>query len=273
MAVAVRIGVTGPRGRLGSELVRRGCIPLKCDVTDPAWITAVLEYARPDVVIHCAAITEVDECERRPLLATEVNAIGTWNLARAFNGPIVYLSTDYVFDGQDGPYSEGDRPNPLSVYGWSKLGGEVVIRARGNPRDLIVRTTILFDRWSENFVTRVAYQLLAGKTFSLPADLYGSPTYVPHLAAGILSAIKKGTNGIVNLTGWRVVSRYELGQWVAGALELDRERIARGEASGVAGRPLRAGLTTSRARSLGLPVGDPIEGIKEVAAYVKSIIA
>lgn len=262
----VRAAVTGWRGRLGSELVRRGCIPLKCDVTDPKWISAALEAVKPDVVIHCAAMTDVDECERRPGLATEVNALGTWHLCRAFAGPIVYLSTDYIFDGRHGPYDENALPNPLGMYGWSKLGGEVAVRMHPGARDLIVRTTVLFDRWSENFVTKVAYALLRGQRLTLPGDMLGSPTYAPDLARGILEAIDQGMTGVLNLVGSRIMSRLDMGQFMADKLDLSGW-VEAGPPIGAANRPLRAGLVIDKACALNIHIGDPLYGMQEVVAY------
>lgn len=264
---AKRIGVTGWRGRLGSELVRRGCIPLKCDVTDPMWISAVLDAQKPDVVIHCAAMTDVDGCEDRPLLAAEINTHGTWQLAQMFWGPIVYLSTDYIFDGKDGPYSEEAPANPLGMYGWSKLGGELAIKRRQNAHDLIVRTTVLFDCYSENFVTTVTRKLLNGERLVLPFNLTGSPTYVPHLADGILAAIHNQISGTINLVGSDVTSRYKMVAYIAQLLEV-KHRIESGPLSeGAAPRPLNAGLRVEEAQRLGLPIGDPKDGIKEVARH------
>jgi dTDP-4-dehydrorhamnose reductase len=261
-----RIGVTGWRGRLGSELIRRGCIPLKCDVTDPAWIRDVLSAHKPDVVIHCAAKTDVDGCEDRPELATQVNTHGTRLLCEHFQGPIVYLSTDYVFDGREGPYIEDAAPNPLGVYGWSKLGGELALTKRDNPRDLIVRTTVLFDCYSENFVTAVARQLMLGASLTLPYDLIGSPTFVPHLADGVLAAVHHQVSGVVNLVGGRLMTRCEMGMYIARFLNLDG-CVAPGSVSGGANRPRNAGLRVGKAHSLGLPIGDPLDGIRKVAAH------
>jgi len=262
-----RIGVTGWRGRLGSELVRRGCIPLKCDVTDPAWIRAVLDTHQPHAIVHCAAKTDVDGCEDRPLLAAQVNAWGTWLLCRAFTGPIVYLSTDYIFDGQDGPYDEGARANPLGVYGWSKLGGEIALRQRKGQRDLIVRTTVLFDCYSENFITTVTHKLLAGETLHLPDLLSGSPTYVPDLADGILAAIHKQIGGIINLAGDQVMTRLEMGEVIARELGLP-DKVIPGPVTGLAHRPQQAGLIVDEAKRLELPVGDPVDGIRKVVQHV-----
>lgn len=262
-----KIGVTGWRGRLGSELVRRGCIPLKCDVTDPAWIRAVLESHQPHVIVHCAAKTDVDGCEDRPLLAAQVNAYGTHLLCQAFTGPIVYLSTDYIFDGQEGPYGEEARANPLGVYGWSKLGGEIAVRSRKGERDLIVRTTVLFDCYSENFVTAVTRKLLDGETLHLPGVLSGSPTYVPDLADGILAAIHKQVAGVVNLAGDKIMTRLDVGEVIARELGLP-DKVQPGPVTGLAHRPQKVGLLVNEARTLGLPVGDPIDGIRKVVFHV-----
>ncbi len=264
-----KIGVTGPKGRLGSELVRRGCMPLGYNVTNPIAVQGALAKANLDVMIHCAAFTDVDKCEHRPGFAAFVNTYGTHTLAKAFPGPIVYLATDYIFDGLDGPYDENAKPNPLNIYGWSKLGGEIVVRSRGNGDDLIVRTTILFDKQSDNFVTVVVRKLLSGETVTLPDDLYGTPTYVPDLADGILAAVQDELGGIVNLAGGLLGSRYQIGLWIADELGIDRTRVrpSNNHSTNGAMRPKRAGLKVATARSMGLPVGDPVEAIREVCKY------
>ncbi|MEE9365429.1 MAG: NAD(P)-dependent oxidoreductase [Dehalococcoidales bacterium] len=260
-----KVAVTGPYGRLGSELVRRGCIPVDAIITDMDVLNNQLSEIDPDVVVHCAALTKVDECEMMPDHAARINAGGPFNLCSRFKGKIVYISTDYIFDGRHGPYSENDRPNPISVYGWSKLGGEIVLKNRGNSDDLTVRTTMLFDAHSRNFVTVIASLLRCGGRLSLPNLLIGSPTYIPRLVDGLLEAIKQDVSGTVNLAGWRVMSRWEFGQYIADALGTDRQKVvATEDVGGRAPRPLNAGLRIDRARSLGLPIGDPLDGLEEV---------
>lgn len=270
MAVDVKIAVTGPHGRLGSELVRRGCMPIEASVTDFMALSKAFMGIDPDVIIHCAAMTDVDMCEGAPIHAAEINMGGTYGLAEMFPGRIVYISTDYIFDGREGPYGETATPNPLNVYGWTKLGGEIVLRNRGDERDLIVRTTVLFDKYSDNFVTNVARKLLQGATVALPSGLLGSPTYVPHLADGILAAIEKGISGVVNLAGWRAMSRWEFGMCIAAMLETDGV-VAYGPVNGRAPRPRNAGLRVDKARSLGLPIGDPLDGLKEVTHALEAM--
>jgi dTDP-4-dehydrorhamnose reductase len=161
----LRVAVTGPHGRLGSELVRQGCVPIEADVTHFYALKTAVEAAECDVIVHCAAMTDVDACETDPSTAAAINTGGVAHLLQAHPGRIVYLSTDYIFDGGSpaftqaqpaGPYSETWPPNPISVYGWSKLGGEILIRNARRPGCLIVRTTVLFDGRSGCFVARRA---------------------------------------------------------------------------------------------------------------------
>ena len=257
------IGVTGYNGRLGSELVRRGCVPLRADVTDFGELEEALLAVSPDVIVHCAAMTDVDACEHAPTLAARVNTGGTYLLGQVFRGPIVYISTDYIF-GQDGPYSERDMPSPINIYGWSKLGGELILKARGNPDDLIVRTTILYDHRSSNFVTKVLVILKLGRQVSVPKRLRGSPTYIPHLAKAIMVAIEKGINGVVNIVGVDVLSRYVFARLIARLWGLDPNLITPGKVNGRASRPLRAGLKVDRAIDLGLPIYTVGQGLEDM---------
>ena len=251
-----RIAVTGSRGRLGSELVRWGCMPLTANITDYSALSREISYLSPDVVINCASYTDVDGCENAPRKAAEVNTYGVYLLSQAFDGKLIYISTDYIFDGQSGPYTEEAAPNPISIYGWSKLGGELVLRNR--PNALIVRTTILFDQFSNNFVTAVIKRLLSGETVTAPNSLYGSPTYVPHLAEAILKAVN--LTGIINIAGNRVMSRLKFVQMIAEIV--GQGAIQDGPITGTAPRPLNAGLDVGKAQLLGLPIYDPLDGVR-----------
>lgn len=268
------IGVTGHRGRLGSALVKLGCIPIDANVANYYDLSVMLEHLQVqgheiETIVNCAAYTDVDGCEDQPMQAATVNVGGVAALARAFSGRIVYISTDYVFDGTFGPYLEDSVPNPVSVYGWSKLGGELVLKGRNNPDDLIVRTTVLFGS-SDDFVSRVANTLLSRRTVALPDKLFGSPTYIPHLAEDILQAIDMGISGVLNLAGSRVISRYQFGRQIARALGLSPDLVVRGEVAGKAPRPPLGGLAINKALKLGLPFRDPYDGLKEWAERYKA---
>lgn len=274
MTLTSKIAVTGPHGRLGSELVRQGCLPIEADVTDFNVLRSALTKVNPDVVIHCAAYTDVDGCENAPSLAALVNATSTYLLGQVFQGKIVYISTDYIFDGESGPYSETDKPNPISIYGWSKLGGEIALRNRYNKTDLIIRTTVLFDQYSNNFVTVIIGKFLRGEIVALPQGLYGSPTYIPYLAQGILAAIEKGLSGIINIAGIRVLSRRALAVGIGKLLALDEFQVASIDFNpGKAPRPQKAGLKVDKAISLGIPIYDPEEGLKEVVNALEKVAA
>lgn len=263
----MRIAVTGPRGRLGSELVRRGCMPLTSNITEWWHLRTEIDALNPDIIINCAAYTDVDGCENAPRHAAAVNTAGVYILTQAFTGKLIHISTDYIFDGQAGPYTEEATPNPISIYGWSKLGGELVLRDR--PDTLIVRTTVLFDQFSYNFVTSVIRRLLNGEQV-VASILHGSPTYVPHLAEAILKATD--LSGVINIAGSCVMSRWEFARMIAAELGLD-DLVKVGQVTGHAPRPLWAGLKVDKAQSLGLPIYDPLDGVKEVVNALEKVAA
>lgn len=258
----MKIAVTGYRGRLGSELVKNGCVGINARINDFFGLRKAIESISPDVIIHCAAMTNVDGCENSPKTAMETNFLGTCVLSDVFDGKIVYLSTDYIFDGRNGPYDEYDLPNPIGIYGMSKLAGELVIKKRSC--DLIIRTTILFDDKPGNFVTKIAELLKSGLEVHLPDRLIGTPTYVPHLAQSILKAIENDYSGIINIVGNRLMSRYEIGVEIARMLNVPEWKIQRGAITGLALRPPNAGLYTAKAENLNIPIYDPLEAMKGV---------
>ena len=159
--------------------------------------------ADPDVIVHLAAMTRVDDCELDPDAAYRANALGTANVAlaaREAGALLLALSTDYVFDGTKGePYHEFDRPAPLSVYGASKLAGEEEAR-RLAPECLVVRTSWVFGG-GDDFITGALRRLAAGEEVAAIVDLHGTPTYAPHLAERLLPLAVSGLRGVVHLGG------------------------------------------------------------------------
>ncbi|MGB9301319.1 MAG: dTDP-4-dehydrorhamnose reductase, partial [Anaerolineae bacterium] len=206
----MRIVITGALGQLGRSLqeVLQGHELLlldlpEHDVTDPGIISAIGSY-QPDVVIHAAAMTDVDGCELDPDSAYRINALGTRNVADACqtcHAALLYVSTDYVFDGTKGePYLEFDDPNPLSVYGRSKLAGEVLVRDLLT-RYYIVRTAWLYGPGGRNFVTKILGLAAHREDLSVVTTEVGSPTYAPDLAEAIARLIEHplyGTYHLVN---------------------------------------------------------------------------
>ena len=175
---------------------------------------------RPDLIIHGAAITNVDGCEADPHLAYRVNVIGTRNLALAAQRcacPIIYISTDYVFDGaQDAPYWETDTPHPLSVYAATKLAGEQLVRELA-PKHYVTRIAWLYGDSPRNFCQTVLHLAREKGELTMVTDEVGSPTYAPDVAHALTLLAPTGAYGTYHLTNSGVCSRYE---WAVATLEL-----------------------------------------------------
>jgi dTDP-4-dehydrorhamnose reductase len=197
-----RIVVTGAGGQVGrylsAEVVRRGGPVLaltsaQCDITDPSAIARVVEAG--DLVVNCAAYTDVDGAESDADAASEVNADGPQNIAQAcgrVGAQLIHLSTDYVFggsfpDGRPRPYEPGDETGPLSVYGRTKRAGELAVLA-ALPDATIVRTSWVYTGGSTDgdFVADMRRRAGGGEALELVDDQIGSPTYVGDLVAAIL---------------------------------------------------------------------------------------
>ncbi len=223
----MRIAITGSAGQLGQalQLALRGDDLLlldlpEHDITDYAQTARLINDYRPQVVVHAAAFTNVDQCEREPETAYRVNAIGSQNVALACQScaaAMVYISTDYVFDGTKGePYWEWDQPNPQSVYARSKLAGECITQTVLD-RFYIVRTAWLYSRTGKNFVSSVLRLADERDELHYVTDEIGSPTYAPDLAEALSKLIRHPLYGIYHFTNAGVCSRYE---WAKAILEL-----------------------------------------------------
>lgn len=258
------IGVTGYKGRLGQALVKKGCIGLDLDVTDRVSIDKTLEQVQPDVIINCAAKTNVDGCETDIVRTYMVNMIGVYNLSLKFSGQIVQISTDYIFDGKVGRYREMDVANPLSVYGYSKYFGEVGIRQKEN--SLVVRSTILYgghNNKNSDFVTKVYNKLSTGQLVHCPDQLLGNPTYVEHLVEGILYTIENRLIGIINISGLDWLSRYDMALKIADIGGFNRDLVVKGNIYGDAQRPMFGGFNLVKAKALKIPLYTFEQGLIE----------
>jgi len=260
-----RIAVTGYKGRLGSELISRGCVPLDCDITSKMSISAALRDVEPDIIIHCASMTDVDACEKYKDEALEINAKGTENLKVCYEGKIIYMSTDYIFDGRQGMYSENARPGEvtkLCYYGYTKLLGEQLV---GNT-DTIIRTTMLYGSDKKmDFVTNILSRLELQETFEVTRALFGTPTYIPHLADAIMMLLGiSPMPHIINIVGSDLLNRYEFALMIASFFGHSDQKsmIIPTLKVGKTKRPRRAGLSTFRARKLGLPIYSALDGLK-----------
>ncbi|WP_447973261.1 dTDP-4-dehydrorhamnose reductase [Nitrospira sp. Kam-Ns4a] len=206
----MRILITGAGGQLGHELRRSlkdheltlGIRP-EFDILKPE-VEGLIRAARPEVVIHTAAYTDVEGAEREPAQAMAVNAEGTERVARAtaeVGARLIALSTDYVFDGKkSAPYVESDEPNPLNAYGRSKLEGERRALAVC-PDTLVVRTSWLYGVQGKNFASTVLRLAREQPELRVVADQRGSPTYARDLAEAIHRLLKTNLRGIVHAAG------------------------------------------------------------------------
>jgi dTDP-4-dehydrorhamnose reductase len=173
------------------------------DITDTTATSEAIRGVSPDMVVHLAAFTDVEACEDEKETAFQVNALGTMNVARAArdsDAHLVYLSTDYVFNGtKSEPYLEDDEPDPINYYGRTKLYGELYVRDL-TARYLIVRTSWLFGPLGRNFVDRIIAKASEGGTLKIVNDQTGCPTYTMDLARGIAQAVELGLKGVLHLT-------------------------------------------------------------------------
>jgi dTDP-4-dehydrorhamnose reductase len=245
------------------------------DVSDPESVTSVLDETRPDAVVHAGAFTNVDAAERDRELAHEINADGTENLARACAARgvrLVYLSTEYVFDGTAGPYRETDPVNPIGWYAETKLAGERAVRAAGGSW-AIARTTVVYGYAAHvraNFVLWLVGQLREGKRVRIVEDQIGSPTLAENLAEMVLALAASNVHGVFNTAGADVLSRLDFSRRIAETFGLDAGLIdatttaALGQA---APRPLQAGLLMDTFRAAFPAV--PVLGVAEGLAVVK----
>lgn len=269
------VAVTGHRGRLGKYLVENfNYVPLDCDVTDVDQVKQVMKEVQPDTVIHCAAVTDVDKCESELYeKAIEVNIHGVTNIRQSFEGQVIYLSTDYVFDGSDGPYSEEAKLSPICHYGYTKAFGEEVMREWDYPTDVIVRTTILYGGHKPDFVTKILGRLENNEQFPVTGGLIGTPTYVHHLAKGIKALIGlKRPPKVVNISGRDWISRWTFAYMIAKTFGYPVYHILMTmRCNGNANRPKLAGLKTDFAKTLRIPIFPMEDGLKEMKnEYEKS---
>lgn len=201
------IVVVGANGMLGRDMMTllgdraRGVDIEDIDITSLESTERVLRALHPSVVVNCAAYTDVDGCETNVETAMQVNGEGVAHLAmstRMIGALLVHVSTDYVFDGSKGsPYLEDDAPHPMSIYGESKLAGEM--NAAFNPEHLIVRTQWLYGLHGKNFVETMLRLGAEKDELTVVDDQIGSPTWTVDLAKGIMALVDKGCRGIYHV--------------------------------------------------------------------------
>lgn len=227
------------------------------DVRNPAAVTELLLKLRPGIVYLAASMNDVDYCELHPDEAYEINVAALGNVVRSVNNVgayLVFFSSDYVFDGARGPYSETDPARPLCVYGFQKVLAEHYITLHSK-KYLIVRSTVVYgwESQGKNFVQRLVGRLSRGERVRVPVDQVGSPTYAPNLAEAVVELTEKGCLGLFHVVGPRLASRYDLAVAAAEAFGLDAalvEPVSTGDLGQAAPRPLKGGMVVDKARSV-----------------------
>ncbi len=187
------------------------------DITHEDNVTAFISSHAPDIIVNCAAFTNVDKCETERETAFNVNALGPKYIATAAKkcgARVIQISTDFVFDGNGNrPYTEEDQTNPLSEYGRTKLEGEKNIQSYCDSY-LIVRTSWLFGHNGINFAAKMLELSEQHKELSIVTDETGSPTYTPDLAEALWILIKQKCEGIINVSNDGSCSRYEWAEFI-----------------------------------------------------------
>ena len=231
-------------------------IPL--DICDGVAVHQLVEKMEPGIIIHAAALTNADDCE--------LNQIGCWNVnvtatrfltdaAKKVNARFIFLSTDFVFDGINGPYREEDTPNPISYYGSSKWAAEKAVQESGLSYS-IVRTCLVYGDMiagtRSNIVTWVKDSLQQGKPIKVVSDQFRTPTYIDDLAKGILLIIEKNASGIFNISGKDLLTPYDMAIATAEHLGLEKSLIEKVDASlftQPAKRPAKTGFYIEKAEN------------------------
>ena len=226
---------------------------VKFDLLDEKTISELVGKIEPEVIIHSAALTDVDRCEREQELAYKMNVDGTRAIATAAEKAgsfLIYISTDYVFDGLCGMYREDDRPNPVSYYGYSKLQGEQFCRG------CIARTCVIYGSrpasGKVNFALWLLNNLNSDKEVRVVTDQFITPTLNTNLAAMVLEAADRRLCGVYNLVGATRISRYDYALELAREFDLDKSLILPSRMADLmwaAKRPIDSSLDTSKARA------------------------
>ncbi len=241
---------------------------------DLAW--RLIKELSPNVIVNAAAFTNVDAAETDKETCWKINVDLVSNLvycSRKLKAKLVHISTDYIFDGKNGPYDEDARPNPLGYYGRSKLASENELL--GSTIDFaILRTMVLYGRTLNtrpNFVDWLVGQLKVGNTVRIVNDQYGNTTLAEELATAVWNVVKTGYSGTLNTAGSEIVNRYGFALKIAELYKLDAsliQSISTAELGQAAPRPLNSGLIVKRAESeLNMKFSDVITGLKKYMAY------
>lgn len=243
------------------------------DITNDFLVNGIMEKETPHTVIHAAAMTQADDCQLNQESCEDVNVRATARLlvsAELFSRHFIYISTDFVFDGEKGDYKEDDDINPLSWYGFTKVQAEGIVETSEIPF-AIVRTCLVYGNTltgtRKNIVTWVKESISAGKRIKVVHDQWRTPTYAEDLAIGILLIIEKDATGVFHISGKDKLTPYDIAMQTAAICKLDNSLIEKVDAASFsqpARRPPKTGFNISKARKeLGFEPVSFEEGLKK----------
>ncbi|MET2984246.1 dTDP-4-dehydrorhamnose reductase [Aureibaculum conchae] len=285
--MAGKVLITGSNGLLGQKLVNlfsnldgfetvaisrgndrnetaRNYTYYNTDITDKNIVINLLDNVKPDYIINCAAMTNVDECEKEQEKCFSVNVEALKTIvesAKKYNSHLIHISTDFIFDGENGPYTEDDEPNPINYYGLSKLKGEEIIK-QAQINYTILRTILVYglvDNMSKNNIVSWIKKGIENKqTLTIVNDQYRMPTFVDDLADACLLAIQNKAYGVFNVSSSELLSIYEVALEVANTFNLDSsyiKSIPTSQLSQPAKRPPKTGFNLEKSqKTLKLPI-------------------
>ena len=271
----MKLLVTGASGLLGTRICQLAAkqnyevysahgehipqfgIPIKLDITDGAALKQIFNKTKPDVIVHSAALTDVDKCEKQKDLASKINVKSTSNIARLchkHNCFLVYVSTDYVFNGEKGNYKETERTAPINHYGLSKLKGEQEVK-QSRAEHCIARTSVIYGSIPAagkiNFALWLIEKLRKKEETKTVTDQWNSPTLNTNLAEMVLEIVERRTTGTFHLAGATRLSRYEFAQKIAETFNLDKNCLlptSSKEMQWLAKRPKDSSLNVDKAK-------------------------
>ncbi|GAB5518273.1 MAG: dTDP-4-dehydrorhamnose reductase [Rhodothermales bacterium] len=277
-----RVLITGANGLLGQALVRwmcqfpqydvlatgrdaaprfprTSCGYTPFDITNDAQRRQLFLDFTPDVVVNCAAMTQVDTCETERQRCWQINVDAVTGLAQQclqHGAKLIQVSTDFIFDGEDGPYTEKAHPIPVNYYGKSKLAAENAVRGAGLDQWGVTRTILLYGTAPglsrSNIVLWVVDKLTKGEPIHVVTDQWRTPTYAPDLAEGIERMIRFDKYGTYHLSGREFLSIYDFALLIADVFELDASLVHptdRTRFQQAACRPARTGFVTLKAET------------------------
>ena len=296
----MRILVTGANGLLGQKLVElistkndyliataksKLVIDLPCgeyhslDITNRNQVESVVQASKPDVIINTAAMTQVDQCETEQDKCWLNNVTAVENLVHACEQTkthLVQVSTDFIFDGTNGPLDETAKPNPISFYGKSKLAAEEAVQ-KSNTDWAILRTVLVYgvtnDMSRSNIVLWVKKSLEEGKTINVVNDQWRTPTLAEDLAMGCYLAATKKVKGIYNISGDNMMTPYDIAIKTADFFGLDKSLIKQTDSTQFkqpAARPPKTGFIIDKAkRELGYEPHGFVEGLEALKSQLR----